>query len=153
MGNLYHLFQRPERHPAHSFPGFSPAYLPYDNKGAIYYKLTEPLDKETLFSFLDPSAPDPDPDPTPPTLDLFFDHPELRQAPLSASRTILSESRNGILQEERPYWRWEGDPSGIKGFPTEEVRLGFSLPCLPGGTILVQQLDGGRNTPSRWMGW
>lgn len=123
---------------------FLTAYLPYDNKGAIYYKLTEPLGKETLFSFLDPSAPDPDPDPTPPTLDLFFDHPELRQTPLSASRTILSESRNGILQEERPYWRWEGDPSGIKGFPTEEVRLGFSLPCLPGGTILVQQLDEGR---------
>ena len=81
---------------------FLTAYLPYDNKGAIYYKLTEPLDKEALFSFLDPSAPDPDPDPTPPTLDLFFDHPELGQNPLSASRTILSESRNGVLQEERP---------------------------------------------------
>lgn len=121
---------------------FLTAQLPYDNKGAIYYKLTEPLDKEALFSFLDPSSPNLDP--TPPTLDLFFDHPELRQTPLSASRTILSESRNGILQEERPYWRWEGDPSGIEGFPTEEVRLGFSLPCLPGGTILIQQLDGGR---------
>lgn len=121
---------------------FLTAQLPYDNKGAIYYKLTEPLDKEALFSFLDPSSPNLDP--TPPTLDLFFDHPELRQTPLSASRTILSESREGVLQEERPYWKWEGDPSGIEGFPAEEVRLGFSLPCLPGGTILIQQLDGGR---------
>lgn len=119
---------------------FLTAYLPYDNKGAIYYKLTEPLDKEALFSFLDPSAPDP----TPPTLDLFFDHPELGQNPLSASRTILSESRNGVLQEERPYWEWEGDPSGIAGFPAKEVRLDFSLPLLPGGTILVKELEGAR---------
>ena len=102
------------------------------------------MDKEALFFFLDPSAPDPDPDPTPPTLDLFFDHPELGQNPLSASRTILSESRNGVLQEERPYWKWEGDPSGIAGFPAKEVGLDFSLPLLPGGTILVKELEGAR---------
>ena len=145
MGNRISPFPTTRAPPGSLFPrGFLTAYLPYDNKGAIYYKLTEPLDKEALFSFLDPSAPDPDPDPTPPTLDLFFDHPELGQNPLSASRTILSESREGVLQKERPYWQWEGDPSGIAGFPTEEVGLDFSLPRLPGGTILVQQLDGGR---------
>ena len=48
------------------------------------------------------------------------------------------------MQEERPYWKWEGDPSGIAGFPAKEVRLDFSLPLLPGGTILVKELEGAR---------